>query len=270
MTEIVVGNARVQYRAEGSGPGLVLVHGTGPGSVTWDALSGGFTDRHTVLLPDLSGSARVEDDGADLTVEVLAEQVAAVIEHARQEQHLGPGPVDVVGHSLGAVTSAALAATRPDLVRRLVLVAGLGHAEDPYFRTATGVWLDLAHDPEAFGRYSALVALSRRHLRTVGHEVVEHVAGVMRPTSGILRQLDLVRRLDIRPLLPLIQAETLVVGCAEDALVPVENARELRAAIPGSSYAELDCGHVFRAERPAEFTRLTRDFLQATSLRTAA
>jgi pimeloyl-ACP methyl ester carboxylesterase len=38
---------------------------------------------------------------------------------------MGP-PVDVVGHSMGGAVACLLAATRPDVVRRLVLVEGLG------------------------------------------------------------------------------------------------------------------------------------------------
>lgn len=77
---LTIGGATVRYRVFGSGPGLVLVHGTGPGSVTWEGLLDRFTGRYTVVLPDLSGSDPVEDDGAPLTVETLTEQLAAVIE----------------------------------------------------------------------------------------------------------------------------------------------------------------------------------------------
>jgi len=256
MNEVIVGTTRVRYRTEGAGPALVLVHGTGPGSVTWDRITGRFTGQHTVLLPDLAGSERAEDDGGDLTVEALAEQLAAVIEDA------GAAPADVVGHSLGAAVAAALAATRPELVRRLILVAGLSNAEDEYFQGSMAVWQRLSPDPEAFGRYAALIGYSRRHLNGIGREAVEEAAGFMRPTTGVLRQIDLVRRLDIRAMLPKIEAETLVIGCAQDACVPVENTRELHAAIPGSTYTELDSGHVVRAERPDELVGTIQGFLR--------
>ncbi|WP_328391213.1 alpha/beta fold hydrolase [Nocardia sp. NBC_00416] len=256
MTELIVGDARVHYRVEGDGPALVLVHGTGPGSVSWNGTSGLLADRHTVLLPDLGGSEKAEDAGGDLTVEILAEQLAAVIEDSDS------APVDVLGFSLGSVVAAALAATRPELVRRLILVAALSHAEDEYVRTNMAVWLSLSHDAEAFGRYAALTAHSRRYLNDIGSEAVERTARFMRPSPGVLRQIDLVRRVDIRDLLPGIQAETLVIGCTQDAFVPVENVRELHAAIPGSRYAEIDSGHVVRLERPDEFVRVVREFLE--------
>jgi pimeloyl-ACP methyl ester carboxylesterase len=255
MATLTVGNARVPYRTEGSGPALVLVHGAGPGSVMWDALLDRFTGHRTVILPDLSGSVPAEDDGAPLTIETLAAQVNAVIEDA------AAGPADVVGFSLGAPTVAAAAALRPDLVRRLVPVAGLAHAGDEYVRQHMTAWLALADVPEGFGRFATLTAYSRPFLNRIGHDAVEEAHAFMRPTEGRLRQLDLVLRLDIRALLPRITAPTLVIGATRDQTIPVENHRELGAAIAGSEYAEMDTGHVVMAERPDEFAKLVRDFL---------
>jgi pimeloyl-ACP methyl ester carboxylesterase len=250
-----VGQATVHYRTRGSGPGLVLVHGTGPGSVTWEGLLDRFTDRHTVVLPDLSGSDPVQDDGCALSVEALTEQLAAVIEDT------GLGPVDVVGHSLGAVVSLSLAATRPDLVRRLVPLAGLSDTSDEYLRNTLELFLALATDAEAFARYAMLTAFSRRHVNGIGRPAVEELSRAFVPTPGRIRQLDLARRADIHDLLPLIKSPTLVIGCTEDNLVPVENSRRIHAAIPGSEYAELKCGHVARAERPDELVALVLGFL---------
>jgi hypothetical protein len=75
----------------------------------------------------------------------------------------------------------------------------------------------------------------------------------LQPTANTLRQLDLNLRVDIRPLLPAIQAETPVIGCAMDHTVPVGNSRDI--------YAEVDTGHVGLFEKPAEFVKLIRDFI---------
>ncbi|MFI0480546.1 alpha/beta fold hydrolase [Actinomadura sp. 9N215] len=255
MTKLTVGNARIAYRTEGSGPAVVLVHGVGPGSAMWDAWSSALSADHTVILPDLAGSDVAEDDGSPLAVEDLAAQVNAVIEDS------GTGPADLVGFSLGAPTAATAAALRPDLVRRLIPVAGLTHAGDEYVRQLMTTWLGLADDPAAFGRLGTLTASSPQFLNVIGHEGAEQLHGFMRPTDARLRQLDLVLRLDVRDLLPRVEAPTLVIGCTRDQTVPVENHREFLKLITGSEYAELDTGHVAMMERPDEFTKLVRDFL---------
>ncbi|MBO2453587.1 alpha/beta hydrolase [Actinomadura barringtoniae] len=255
MPTITVENAQVKYRTEGTGPGLVLVHGVGPGAMVWDRTYDDFADRSTVILPDLSGSDPVEDDGADLTVGMLAAQVAAVIEDS------GKAPVDLLGYSLGSSVAVAVAATRPELVRRLILVAGFSHPDDQYLRNVMTLWLNLRGDADSFGRLAAVTAYSRGFLNSIGSEGVEAANSFMQPVPGRLRQVDLCLRVDVRDLLPRVQAETLVIGTALDALIPVEYSREIHAAIPGSAYAEVDCGHVIGLEKPEEFRKLVRDFI---------
>ncbi|GIH67978.1 alpha/beta fold hydrolase [Sphaerimonospora thailandensis] len=251
----LVGNTRVHYTVHGEGPGLVLVHGTGFGSDgTFGHLVDQFTGR-TVILPDYSGCGETEDDGGRLTIETLAEQVAGVIEGS------GKAPVDLLGFSLGSVVSAAVAATRPDLVRRLILTAGWARPDDEYLKNLMTVWRSMAGDPEAFGRFGTLTAFSRGFLNMIGSEEVENIVRGNQPTDGALRHIDLNLRADIRDLLPEIQAQTLVIGCALDHTVPVEHSREIHAALQGSTYAELDSGHVVVYEKPAEFVALVQEFI---------
>jgi pimeloyl-ACP methyl ester carboxylesterase len=255
MPVVTVDGARIPYRLEGSGPALVLVHGTGAGSVTWESSLGHFTGRHTVVLPDLSGSDAAEDDGGELTVELLAAQLAAVVED------LGRGPVDVLGYSLGAPVVALLAAERPELVRRLITLSGWCGPEDPYIQNGLAVWRTMADNPTAFARYAMVAGFGRPYLNSLDREAVEKLATRMRPSANLLRQIDADLKMDIRAALPRIQAKALVIGCTLDALIPVENSRELAARIPRGRFAELESGHVARDERPAELAELVEEFL---------
>ncbi|MFZ3499111.1 alpha/beta fold hydrolase [Streptomyces sp. 5.8] len=254
-----VADAEVSYERTGTGPALVLVHGTGSGgsAVNWGQTRPRFTADHTVITPDLSGSDRTTDDGGPLTVEGLAAQVIAVIEDA------GTGPVDLLGFSMGAPVSAAVAALRPDLVRRLILVSGWAHTEgDEYLRNLFTLWQQLgASDPAAFGRAVTMTGFSRGFLNAMGREQVElFLIPNLPPTPGTLRHVDLDTRIDIRALLPRIEAETLVIGATLDITVPVENSRALHAAIAHSTYAEIEAGHVAFFEKEDEFVELVGRF----------
>lgn len=255
MPTVTAGAATVHYLVDGAGPGLVLVHGTAFGADgTLGHLVDEFTGERTVVRPNFAGSDETVDDGGDLTIEALAAQVAAAAETVG-------GPVDLVGFSLGAVVSAAVAALRPDLVRRLVLVAGWAGPDDEYLRNVMTVWRRAAVDQEAFGRFGTLSGFSRAFLNMIGAAEVDKIVATSLPTPGALRQIELNLRVDIRPLLPTITTPTLVIGCTHDQTVPVENARALHAAIAGSSYAELESGHVVLFEQPGEFVKLVREFL---------
>ncbi|MFJ4656904.1 alpha/beta fold hydrolase [Nocardia sp. NPDC088792] len=254
MREITVGAAVVPYRVLGAGRPLVLVHGGSRGSQIWDRVAEAFVDTRTVVLPDLSGSDAARDDGGALTVELLAEQVAAVI------SDLGQGPADVVGHSMGGAVVARLAAVRPELVSRLVLVSGWTGQGRQHQRQALSLWRDLADDADAFARYTMLVAFSPAYLESLDPAAVAELATSYRPEAGRLRQIALANKLDVRDLLPRIQAPALVIGCPADVLVPAEYSREVSADIPDATYAEIDAGHIVTAEQPTELAKLIRDF----------
>lgn len=262
---VCVGRALVRYdvheaAAGEPGPPLVLVHGTGSGgaAVNWGTVVPRLTAAgRTVVTPDLSGTERTSDDGGPLTVEALAAQVIAVIEDA------GDGPVDLLGFSMGAPVSAAVAALRPDLVERLVLVAGWAYTDgDEYLRNLFTLWQRLGtHDPAGFGRSVTMTGFSRRFLNAIGREEVEALIPNMPPTPGTLRHVALDLEVDVRALLGRIRARTLVIGCARDATVPVEHSRALHAAIDGSAYAEIDAGHVVFFEQEDVFVRTVTDFV---------
>lgn len=256
MPTVSVGNASVKYTVSGSGPALVLVHGVGKGGeAAFGHLVEKFADSNTVILPDLSGSEAAEDDGSDLTVERLAEEVAAVIDDA------GVGPVDLVGFSLGGAVVAATAALHPEKVRRLIPVGGLVQT-DTYMRNLIGLTLSQKHDPVAFGRVLTTTAFSPRYINSLDSlEEVDELGSHLSPSNGRIRQLELLLRTDIQDLAGKVQAETLVIACNPDAAVPTEHSRELHAAIPDSSYIEFDSGHMVLVEKADEFVQVVKEFL---------
>ncbi len=262
MATISVADAQVHYETTGTGSTFVLVHGTGSAgaALTWGAIAPRFADTHTVITPDLSGADPTTDTGAPLSVEGLAAQVIAVIEDA------GTGPADLLGFSMGAPVTAAVAALRPDLVRRLILVAGWAHTDgDEYLRNLFTLWRQLAHsDPAAFGRSVTMTGFSRAFLNAIGREQVEALIPNMPPTPGTLRHVDLDTRIDIRYLLSRIQAPTLVLGATQDATIPIEHSHALQAAISDSTYAEIDAGHVMFFEKADEFTKVVTEFLHTS------
>ncbi|MFI6501320.1 alpha/beta fold hydrolase [Nonomuraea typhae] len=244
----------VHYEIEGAGPGLVLVHGVGGGAAkTFGNVAGEFGG--TVIRPNLSGSGQTTDDGGELTLGLLSAQVIAAIEAS------GKGRVDLLGFSLGAVVSAATAAERPDLVRKLVLVGGTATTTGPRDRFNFTLWRDLlAADPETFKRFGTLQAFSPALLDAFGHEgLAQSLKDDWAPGTG--RQLALSIGLDIRPLLGRIAAPTLVVGLSDDQAIPVEGSRALHAGIAGSRLVEVPGGHMDWLVQPGHVLPHVLEFL---------
>lgn len=109
----------VAYRDSGNGEPLVLIHGVGMQSAAWEpqiaALSG--TWRVIALdMPGHGGSDRLPE-GSELPDFVT--WCHAVV------QELDLGPVNLAGHSMGALIAGGFAASFPDLVRRVALLNGV-------------------------------------------------------------------------------------------------------------------------------------------------
>lgn len=111
-----VGDARLHHELRGSGPLVVLVAAPMDADAFAPLADLLATDR-TVLTTDPRGIRRstVADPDADATVELRADDVAALV------AHVGLGPAElVVGSSGGAVTLLDLATRHPDAARVVV------------------------------------------------------------------------------------------------------------------------------------------------------
>ncbi|MFE3773945.1 alpha/beta fold hydrolase [Streptomyces sp. NPDC059122] len=263
LTRVPLGSgaADVAYDRTGTGPGLVLVHGTGATREQWLPLTEAVADRFTVVAPDYSGSGGTTDHGGPLTLADLADEVLAAADHA------GLDRFHLVGHSLGAAIATHLAAHHPERVRSLVLHAGWAHT-DSWLRAQFTYWLDLLHADAAhgtahFARMLPLAAFGPRYWERTGtaanEELVRGLAAALAP--GIARQVEVDLSVDLRPLLGRVTAPTLVLASAHDQIIGADQQRALLAGIPDSRYQEIDAGHGAPGEDPAGFAALIAGFL---------
>lgn len=219
----------VRWRAAGAGSPLVLVHGLAGSWRWWRPLLPALAAEHRVHLLDLPGFGglpwprRFELDHA-------VDWLAAWWEAAAL------GPIDVIGHSLGGLLGARLAARHPEAVRRLVLIAPAGVPG----RTPVSSALPLS---------LALLRSQPRLLALLARDAIR--SGPVTIGTAALAVLAA----DLREDLPRIEAPTLVVMGRRDALIPVSHGEELCEAIPHARLVVLeDSGHVPMDDQPDELS----------------
>jgi pimeloyl-ACP methyl ester carboxylesterase len=220
---------------------ILLVHGLSGSSRWWDRNIPELAARYRVVVPDLIGYGRSRPTGR------LPDLREAALLLGEWLPTLDTSRVVLVGHSMGGQISVHLAARRPELLERLVLIdsAGIPRPLTPgsLLRFAAEVgplwrWGDPSFLPVIAG--DAWTAGPRVLLRSVVH---------------ILRD-------DIRPLLSRISVPTLLIWGERDTLVPLSDAWEFRNRIPGARLAVLrGAAHNPMVDRPADFNRLLRRFL---------
>jgi pimeloyl-ACP methyl ester carboxylesterase len=133
MTYVDVGGLRTWYEEQGEGEPLVLLHPGGVDARAFTPNVGALATRFRVFTPERRGHGRTPDVDGPITYELMAADTIAFIEA------LLDGPVRMAGCSAGAVVALLVALRRPDLVSRLVLVAGVFHRDG---------WHPDAIDPE--------------------------------------------------------------------------------------------------------------------------
>jgi len=230
-----------------SGPPLVLVAGLAGSGNWWDAvgpfLATGLPGRAmaTVDLPGFGsrgGHRRLQP--IVQAAETLAEEI---VHGAAGEDEAGV--VDLVGYSLGGSVCLRLAAARPELVRRLVLIAPGGV---PVARSTLRDLVSMVHMGFLAGPcfWPTLVRDARR-------------AGA----RAMLAAAKDVRFDDARALLPQVVAPTLVLHGDRDTLVPGADCELIAAGIPGARLQLLPgIGHTPMAECPEKLAAAIAAFLR--------
>jgi pimeloyl-ACP methyl ester carboxylesterase len=251
--------ARLAVEESGSGAPLVLVHGIATDRHIWDLVVPLLARSRRVVTLDLPGFGQSQpvEPGFDL------ERVAARIASGLAGRGLS-GPVDLVGHSLGGGVAITLAALRPRLVGRLILVAPAGMRPLP---APISRLLASSADAALSARRRAVslteVAWGRRLLLamtaadgaglppTLARQMVEASATAQRTEAA----LATITSSDLRPILANVAAPLGVIWGEADRTIPLRTLDEVTGARPDARVIRLpDAGHVPMVEQPVRFT----------------
>lgn len=262
------------YVRVGSGPMLVC-HPGGPGfsGATLTDL-GGLPKAFECVVVDPRGTGRSAP--ADTFSQ---EDYVADLEELRQE--LGVDRCDLLGHSHGGFVAVQYAATHPERVRRLVLAATAPRLAPEYRDASEAVW-DASGDPtvqsarEARARRLssndlepeeiirlAMLELRLYFARADGVPVIGHVFEREPPNLDALVYFNRTTapQLDLRPLLPAVRAQTLVITGDHDFLGKPA-ADELVAGIADARTVVLrEAGHFLWIDQPQAFASEVAAFL---------
>jgi pimeloyl-ACP methyl ester carboxylesterase len=249
------GMFETKLRTDGRGDALLFLHGAG-GLRGWDPFLAELARQFTVYAPAHPGfetSTGIEhiDDVLDL-----------VIYYNDFLDALGLGVVHVVGHSMGGMIAAELAALSPHRVRKLVLVnaVGLWLDEQPvadfFAMTPEQLAVALWHDPQS--------AVARTMMAVPQDEKAQLEALLLRSqhlaTAG--KFLWPIPDKGLKKRLHRIQAPTLILWGQSDGLVPPIYAQEFQRRIAGAQVVVMPrCGHMPMYEDTADFVKTVATFL---------
>jgi 2-hydroxymuconate-semialdehyde hydrolase len=244
----------------GSGPAVLLLHGSGPGttSAAWGPLIAALERRHRVIAPDLLGFGE-----SPLPVGSL--RAAWTAQASELLDALGVRSCAVVGNSAGGAIAFSLACARPETVTKVVAVGSMGHP----MALPDGLDALWGYEPSRAAAQS-LIRLLNYDAAAATPEAIEArlAATLAQPHYPSLFTAPRQRWVDdlslSREALAAIAVPVLLVHGADDRIVPLRDGAlplldllpDVRAHVFGS------CGHASPLERTDEFNRLLSTFLE--------
>lgn len=265
---VTAGDVRWHVQVLGSGPALLLLHGSGASAHSWRDVAPLLAERFTVIAPDLPGhgfSATPRFGGMNLPA--MARRCAGLL------GALELAPAGLVGHSAGAAIALRMCL---DGLARPQGVVSINGALEPFPGAASIVFPVLA---QALFLNPLAVRLFAWRARSAGA-----VERLIQSTGSTLdaRGLELYRRLlaysghvegalgmmaawDLEPLrrdLPNLRTPLTLIAGQRDAAVPPGVAEEAAARVPGARLERLEkLGHLAHEEAPGRVAGLVAQAL---------
>jgi len=243
MEKVNVNGIELAHARRGQGTPLVLVHGYPLDHTIWGEVVSLLEKDFDIILPDLRGFGESEVVESQYKISDMAADIAGLLDE------LGIEKTAIAGHSMGGYISLAFARAYPERVLGLGLIASQA-LSDPHerkegrYEAATEI-METGVEPvaEAFSPKLSPDEQVQAFVRRLIAK--QHPIGL----AGALRAM--AERDDSSSILSSFKFPVAVVHGEVDALIPVQRAQEIKAAIPHATLVELSgVGHMPMMEDP--------------------
>jgi 3-oxoadipate enol-lactonase len=238
------------------GPPVVLSSSLGTNLEMWDAQVGPLSGRHRVVRYDMRGHGRSPVPPGPYAIDDMGGDALALLDR------LGLERVSWVGVSMGGMIGMWLAINAPERIDRLVLCCTSARM-DP------AGWADRIAAIRAGGGVAAIAdAVIARWLTQEWREAHPAQTAALRdalaaqPIDGYVACCEAIAAMDLRPGLPSIAADTLVIAGRHDvATPPEEHSRPIADAIPAARYRVVEGAHLAPIDAADAVTQLIIEHL---------
>lgn len=250
-------------RDVGSGTPLVLLHAFPLSSAMWLAQREGLAARFRVVTPDLRGFGGSPLGAAEPSVDVMADDVAALLDAKGIDRAV------VGGLSMGGYVTLAFCRRHPDRVIGVVLAdtkatADGDAARDARLRTAERLEADKSVDVLLEELLPRLVGPTTMAQRALVYGRVRGLVQSAPPQAAAWAQRAMAARPDALDLLPGLHVPALVLQGAEDEITTADDAHAMARALPNAELITIPrSGHLTAIEQPQLFNEAVGEFVAA-------
>jgi pimeloyl-ACP methyl ester carboxylesterase len=198
-----VNGLHLYYETMGTGRPLILLHGGLGSGEMFGPVRSALAESHRVIIPDLQGHGRTADIDRPIDIRLMADDIAALIDHLELEKP------DLVGYSLGGGVAMQTAVKYPDKVGRLVVASA-------------HVWRD-AIPPEMLAQQAQVNAAAAEFLKdTPMYQLYQKVAPRPEDFPRLLDKMgeSMAQDFDFSEEVRGLQVPTLIVAADADMAPP--------------------------------------------------
>jgi 3-oxoadipate enol-lactonase len=243
--------------SDGEGPPIVMLHGLGGTSNSFQAMMPSLAG-FRVVRPDLPGAGRSPTPRQKITIEFLLE----ALDNATA--HLGVGRAHIAGHSFGTLIAQHIAARHPERVASLTLFGPIlepqqSARERLRERAATARHEGMSAVADQLIGSALATATAYENPVAVAFVRESHMRQDVEGFARSCEALGEAERAEHR----FISCPALIVTGEEDAVAPASVARELADKIAGAKVVIVNrCGHWTPVEKSRECGRLLSEFVR--------
>lgn len=242
----------VSYDISGSGAPLILMHGWGCNHTTVKSIAGVAAETHTVYNIDLPGFGESQEPDSVWSVEEYTEFIEKFADKLGIEN-----PV-LIGHSFGGRISILMASRRK--VDKVVLVDAAGvkpKRSAKYYLKVYSFKLMRILAETFLGKNKAQAFVERRRAKAGS---ADYAAASPRMRAILSRCVND----DLKRVMPLISAPTLLIWGENDTATPVRDAQIMDKLIPDTGLVIFEnAGHYSFLDYPGRFSAVLKSFLKS-------
>jgi len=237
MEKINLKDLQLAYERHGKGTPLVLLHGYPLDHHLWDNVVPLLVDTFDVIVPDLRGFGESTIGDSSPTMDDYASDIAGLLDY------LGIQKTAIVGHSMGGYVALAFAKRYPDHLTGFGLVSSQVLADPPDRKEAR---YKSAKDVLENGIDTVVATMTPKF--TADEKLQAFARSAMerqQPAAYMAALKAMAERPDSTALLASLEVPVVVVHGHSDALIPVDRAREVKAALAQAHLVEISgVGHM--------------------------
>jgi pimeloyl-ACP methyl ester carboxylesterase len=254
----------IRYGFEGSGPALVLVHGTPWSSFNLRHLISGLSDSFTVYYFDLLGYGQSDKSDADVSLGIQNKLIDALLNDWQLNTPF------VVGHDFGGTTVLRNHILDDRVYKKIIVIdpVALSPWGSPFFEHVRKFEAAFAGAPDYIHE-----AIVKAYVQTAAYKPIDNetLHQIVQPWTGVEGKAAFYRQIaqadskytdEIQAKYNTIHQPVLILWGEEDKWIPVEQAHSLHQLIPNSKLVTVpQAGHLVIEERPEILIREIKDFL---------